>query len=229
MSAIVSCYMYGHLGVRGELRVVDVQIESGTPSGFTKLSTRSSTGSVLDLTSKNTATVASLQYLGDNSVNFNVSSSAINVPITGLSPSAVTVEAMVKVNGYGNYNIYVNNSWVTNGWLLFSTVDSWYFGVANSSGNQFNVNFAHGSSNQWTHLTGIYDGSTVRLYVNGIQRSTRSLTTTTIRTNNQIRIGLGNASGVTEKLIDFVRIYNRALTADEVLKNFNATRSRFGI
>lgn len=229
MAEGVYCYMYGHLGVRGELRVTDVQIEPGTPSGFTKSLTRPSTESVLDLTSNNTATVVSLDYLSDNSVNFNTNGSVINVPVSGLSSSAVTVEAVVKVDAHGAWNRYVNNSWVTNGWLLYSNGSSWYFGVGNASGSQFNTTYAHGGTTDWTHLTGVYDGSTVRLYVNGVQRATNSLTTTTLLTSNQLNIGGSVASGVTEKNIDYVRIYNRGLSAEEVAQNFNATRSRYGL
>jgi hypothetical protein len=72
--------------------------------------------------------------------------------------------------------------------------------------------------NAWSHLAMTWDGTTLRLYVNGAQASTAALTGTAAVSSGPLRIG-GNAvwpewfSG----LIDDVRVYNRALTAAEVV------------
>jgi len=74
----------------------------------------------------------------------------------------------------------------------------------------------------WTHLAVTYDGTSVRLYVNGVLRSTLAGAGGGITTSTApVRIG-GNvvfSSPGTEYfagLIDEVRIYNRALTAGEI-------------
>ena len=73
-------------------------------------------------------------------------------------------------------------------------------------------------ANTWTHLAVTYDGATLRMLVNGVQVSTAAAPGGTVLTNGVLRIG-GNAfwgeyfSGI----IDEVRIYNRPLTAAEVL------------
>ena len=63
-----------------------------------------------------------------------------------------------------------------------------------------------------------WDGTTVRLYVNGTQVSTAALTGTALASSSPLRIG-GN--GVWPEwfsgLIDDVRVYNRALSAAEVV------------
>ncbi len=72
--------------------------------------------------------------------------------------------------------------------------------------------------NTWTHLATTYDGTTLRLYVNGTQVGTRAVSGAMLTSTGALRIG-GNAvwGEYFAGLIDEVRIYNRALTAAEIL------------
>jgi len=72
--------------------------------------------------------------------------------------------------------------------------------------------------NIWTHLAFSYDGATLRLYINGVQVGTQALTGPIAASTGSLRIG-GNAvwGEYFKGLIDEVRIYNRALSAGEIL------------
>ena len=77
---------------------------------------------------------------------------------------------------------------------------------------------SHLPSNAWTHLAATYDGTTQRLYVNGVQVGSRAQTGTLDVSANPLRIG-GNtvwANEYFQGLIDEVRIYNRALSQAEI-------------
>jgi Concanavalin A-like lectin/glucanases superfamily/Galactose oxidase-like, Early set domain/Bacterial Ig domain/Glyoxal oxidase N-terminus/Galactose oxidase, central domain len=69
----------------------------------------------------------------------------------------------------------------------------------------------------WTHIATTFDGTTQRLFVNGVQVSTRATAGSMLTSANPLRIG-GNAiwnewfAGV----IDEVRVYDRALTAAQI-------------
>ena len=71
--------------------------------------------------------------------------------------------------------------------------------------------------NTWTHLATTYDGSALRLYVNGTQVATLAATGSIVTSTGALKFG-GNAlwgewySG----LIDELRVYNRALTPAEI-------------
>ena len=71
--------------------------------------------------------------------------------------------------------------------------------------------------NTWTHLTTTYDGSTLRLYVNGVETGSRSTGGPIQVSTGRLRIG-GNAvwSEWFAGRIDEVRLYNRALSAAEI-------------
>ena len=73
--------------------------------------------------------------------------------------------------------------------------------------------------NQWTHLATTYDGANMRLYVNGVLVSTQPQTGSLSVSNGALRIGGNNVFAGGEffhGLIDEVRIYNRALTVDQI-------------
>ena len=76
---------------------------------------------------------------------------------------------------------------------------------------------AYGSSNlaanTWTHLAATYDGSIIRLYVNGVQVATQAKTGAIATSSNPLTIGGDPIYGQSfHGRIDDVRIYNRALT-----------------
>jgi glucose/arabinose dehydrogenase/PKD repeat protein len=71
--------------------------------------------------------------------------------------------------------------------------------------------------NAWTHLAGTYDGTTLRLYVNGTQVATRALSGALASGTQPLSIG-GNAiwGEWFQGRIDEVRVYNRALPAADI-------------
>ncbi|HVQ58803.1 MAG TPA: LamG-like jellyroll fold domain-containing protein [Solirubrobacterales bacterium] len=71
--------------------------------------------------------------------------------------------------------------------------------------------------NTWSHLAATYDGTTLRLYVNGTQVATKAATGAMPNTANPLRIGGNSVWGeYFSGLVDEVRVYNRALTAGEI-------------
>jgi hypothetical protein len=82
---------------------------------------------------------------------------------------------------------------------------------------------------QWYHIVGTYDGTTQRLYVNGSQVNSTALSITLKQSNKEVIIGGYNTGVYSNNAIANPRIYNRALTATEVARNYNADKSKFGL
>jgi hypothetical protein len=82
------------------------------------------------------------------------------------------------------------------------------------------------SLNTWTHVAGTYSGNTLRLYVNGGLVRSINVTGPLAVSGGALRIG-GNAISIPfggqyfKGLIDEIRIYNRALTAQEIQNDMN--------
>jgi hypothetical protein len=82
-----------------------------------------------------------------------------------------------------------------------------------------NFGFLTGSANindnQWHHIVGVYDGSKMYLYVDGKLDAYKSASGSLNVSAANVYIG-GSPSQSFNGLIDDVRIYNRALSADEI-------------
>jgi len=77
-------------------------------------------------------------------------------------------------------------------------------------------------SDLWYHLVGTYNGTTSKIYINGIEDASQDL----VRDNyadSVIRIGKDSGLTYTEGIIDDILIFNRSLSAEEVLSLYNST------
>ena len=76
--------------------------------------------------------------------------------------------------------------------------------------------------NTWTHLAATYDGSLVRMYVNGNLTGSTAATGNMAASTDPMRIG-GNSSWgeYFNGVIDEVRVYSRALPQSEIQANMN--------
>jgi hypothetical protein len=82
---------------------------------------------------------------------------------------------------------------------------------------------------RWVNICFTKQGTTVRGYENATQKIAATFSTNDIRvTSESLKIGNGWSSAYGGN-IPIVSIYNRALSATEVLQNYNATKGRFGL
>ena len=76
--------------------------------------------------------------------------------------------------------------------------------------------------NAWTHLAVTYDGTTVRLYVNGAASGTAAFTGSIPASTGVLRIGGNSIWGEWYKgSLDELRLYNRALSPAEIQADMN--------
>lgn len=112
-----------------------------------------------------------------------------------------------------------------------------YLTDASEAGGSYVVNFstdtpsAFGNAftqvnNDWTHLCGVWDGSVWRLYVNGEQAATQVVETAPTYDEHPFIIGadteFGTVTHFFDGAIDEVRLYDRALSQDEVVTLYEA-------
>lgn len=92
---------------------------------------------------------------------------------------------------------------------------NWLFWVSGSA-IQINTSFA---INAWKHLVGIYDGTNIKLYLNGVQIGATTAATL-VNNNDELTIGRWIREGNTDRYffgkVSNVLIYNDALTASEI-------------
>jgi hypothetical protein len=167
--------------------------------------------------------------LGDKS-SLNISSS--NLTLEGWVYRSSSANYMVPITRRSPSGLQYQLTWTTSN-------ENYLSGLFRNnirldltiSGNivSFNSNSAFTSINTWAYIVGTYDGSNVKIYYNGdlINTISENRNITTFNVNNYV--GYDGTSSFTNGRIAISRIYNRALTATEVLQNYNATKGRFGL
>lgn len=84
--------------------------------------------------------------------------------------------------------------------------------------------------NTWTNYVATYDGTSYRIYVNGSLTITYTPGATTANNGGKYFIGyLFNGIIMTGVEIGQILIYNRALSATEILQNYAATSNTFSV
>ncbi|MBN1384832.1 MAG: LamG domain-containing protein, partial [Elusimicrobia bacterium] len=84
------------------------------------------------------------------------------------------------------------------------------------------------TENEWTHVVGVCDALTLKLYVDGVEQSgTAGMTSPVLESGGVQSNSIGAKAGnfCFNGTIDDVRIYNRALSAEEVYSNYTDTDS----
>jgi hypothetical protein len=114
-----------------------------------------------------------------------------------------------------------------------NTSQSRFLGIGNSvyyfGGYGNDITYASLVSNVWFNMVGIYDGTNASMYINGVLVVVPTAKSwNTIAGNAQIGRQVNN-SEYWSGSIGQVSIYNRVLSATEILQNYNAQKTRFGL
>jgi hypothetical protein len=206
---------------------------SGSGTTWTDLSGNGNNGTLVNGVGYNSGNFGSLVFDGVDD-NVNVGNTSL---IISPSQSSITVNCWVRTNVINEYKkIFVNVNasqgppgltgiYFSIGPVPFHT----YFGVTTNVGQKNAVFTQHISTSNFTNLCGTYNGSSIKLYLNGNLVATESHSGN-IGTGGITRIsGYDNNGESWNGNIAQVSVYNRELTASEIQQNFNATRGRFGI
>jgi hypothetical protein len=98
-----------------------------------------------------------------------------------------------------------NGAWGQVAGATILSLNTWYFGAVTYS-----------STTGW------------KLYLNGVQDGSNG-DTTTFTGNQEISIGSYSTGNNLTGRIGSAFVYNRALSATEIMQNYNATKGRFGL
>ena len=184
-------------------------------------------------------------YNSDNGgiLNWNGVDQYATVPMSStLRVTSITQEVWVYLSSTAD-QVFIGSQYGTgsnNSFALWISGGTFYFGV-NTGGTFYASSFSTPSIGVWYHLVHTYGGSSQSLYINGslIGVYSSAATGNIAYDVNNTKLAIGadfNGTGydtvptlfVNGKM-PVVRIYNIALSAAQVLQNYNATKGRFGL
>lgn len=137
-------------------------------------------------------------------------------------PYTISNNLLSQIAGYGLDNGSGN---------LFCGI-IWSNGKAGLWGNSINYESTHTvNTNVWQHITYVKTPGTIKCYKNGVSDNGGSLTLNTVASSRPFMgiVYQKQIYGYYNGELSVFQIYNRALTASEVLQNYNAQKGRFGL
>lgn len=151
-----------------------------------------------------------------------------------------TISAWARINTLGSFALMGNNGTGTgNRGFFINCANSnglMSLQVTYGTGGQYtlvNTVLNYWLANTWTYLTCTGDGSIGRVYRNGQPIGSTANFGVFSTGDSTATLGIGRANNLASAYwpgnISQVSIYNRTLSAAEILQNYNATRGRFGL
>lgn len=202
---------------------------------------RSVTQGLLDLTKGSTLDLTNTAFNASGRIDFG-SNKVITAPMTNLRPTAqITQECWFSTTSntaqvfigaqYGNSS---DNSYA----LWIDSANTWAGGVRVGGTFNYSTYSMTLATNVYYNFVHTYDGSNQKLYINGsLVKSWASSGTISYDTNNTL-LALSNdwnsgynggASIGVIGTMPVAKIYNRALTSEEILQNYNRVKKRYGL
>ncbi len=153
-------------------------------------------------------------------MSFNGGSSEVDVPDANSLDltSGMTLEAWVKpASSSPTWKAIVDKN--TDRYYLMASSDTSGYPAVGATFTSGNLN-VYGAQTLpvgvWSHLAGTYDGSRLRLYLNGTQIASTAHAPSLTTSTDPLMIGADVYGEFFQGTIDEIRIYNRALSAAEI-------------
>lgn len=165
--------------------------------------------------------------IAQNALQFNATipnyvqvGNAMNTALTGTN--TITVEAWCYLTSYSFLPTAVGNYGSGMQFLLRVDGNRPAFWVDNGGGFRVVNGATAVPLNTWTHLAGVWNGSVLTVYINGVPDGTASVVGGAFNaTTNPVRIGASLTSEPWDGRLDDVRIWSTARTATEISSYMN--------
>ena len=196
----------------------------GSGTTWTDLSGRGNTGTLTNGPTYSSANGGSLVFDGSNDY--------VTIPYdTSFNSSKITVDCVTRVNSKVHVRPIVNR-WANSWRLLTVSVEFYRFQFDIRVANQVYTvqsNFVFDTSSIY-HITATYDGTSLKMYINGNLQDDLLVSGNLDSSSNDIKIARNSSYNPNRYLNQNfynLKIYNRALSAQEIQQNYNALKSRY--
>ena len=220
-SSIPEVYIFG--GQLEESSYMTPYIKTTTSSA-----SRSNTQAILDLTNNRTVTAQEVTYNSDGTFSFNNTANWCEISsLPAQTDSPLSVFAWVYLNAtptgtngiWGHYGASAVN-------CHFETYSTY---TRIRLGNVNNSSLPVLATGTWINVGFTSTGTSHIYYVNGVQQATWSGSTGTLFGSFTHMFGRSDVGRTWNGRINDLKVYLRALTANEVTNNFTAQRGQYGI
>ena len=168
-------------------------------------------------------------------IQFGPTSRYINIPSSVNVSNPNTICAFIKLSGSNSDTvIYGPNANGGDNWLGIAGNRPYIFATQASDVNNFTLlgtTTLDTTNTIWYFIASTISGSVATLYLNGVQENTTTQAFTIGSWGGSAAIGRRGSADqrYLTGSVAYVMGYNRALSQQEVLQNYNAVKTRFGL
>ena len=169
-------------------------------------------------------------------ISFDGSNDIVTIPNNvSLDTQTPTVEVWVRTNSTSQNGFWFEKGAVNSQYALFQEggLIQWRMYIGGIT--QLSTTTAvYMNTSNWYQVVGTYTTGSRKLYINGVLVSSDTQTGTIATNASGMSLGaFGGTSGTNAYFyngsLSICRVYNRELSAAEILQNFNAMRGRFNV
>jgi hypothetical protein len=152
---------------------------------------------------------------------------------SSVKPTQLTLACFFKINAINAPNVIVGKqgNGVNNGSASYAlVVQNGKLNFRIESGGIQDASYTFSNTSTYNYAVGTYDGSTMKLYLNGALVGTATTSVSIIYSDSYpLLMGYYANAFATNMSIGSLKLYNRPLSATEIQQNFNAMRERYNL
>jgi len=221
-----------------------VNLDAGDPNSYSESDSDPAGTTWTDTANGYNATLVNTIYSSEGGGSMDLDGTDDSVTISSNAAgdfamkgwSVLTYEFWIKRTDATGWGRLLYESTQTSGGFLVGPAFSgsnYYAYIDTDDGSSGSAISGWGSTTDWIHLATTYDGSDVVTYRNGVQVGTQSLTGDIKDTSGSyggVVFGRTNHGGSDwfSGRVATIRVYQAALSAAEVMDNYQKTKGRFG-
>jgi Concanavalin A-like lectin/glucanases superfamily len=204
--------------------------------------TRSNTQAILDLKKTNTITPNNMELSSNEALVFDGTNDYVDtgIDISWNNTNKASMTFVLKSSNLSQGNAPIAGKMYPDWeWAFYQQGTSlsmvyWNSGGGHTNGMDWSVGNFFTSTSQYVIFQYVWDGATSYIYRNGVLVGTKTATDPSINQNRTNNVLLGGHIYVWGDYywggsIAQTQFYNRALSSQEVLNNFESIRSRYGV
>ena len=223
---------FGSLSGAITFQIAGLQIESVPHATQYVNGIRSATQGLLPVIGNSTIDLSNVSFDSNAQIIFDGTDDYIvtsnNIPCN-FGTGDFTIEVMIYPQSFSSYthmvalpsqNTFALKADIGNGIIYY--YDPSFTTYGSTSGWTLTLN-------QWNHVVLVRSGNVAYAYLNGVSKGSKTGFNTNFSSTQIVNVGNGGTSEHTPKKINLVKIYNTALTADQVKQNYQQYKTRFNL
>jgi len=221
-------YAFGKITTNGLILALDAADRNSYVTGSTTWLDISGTGGV------DTLTNCGFDSANGGAITFNpLVSGSSTINHNSLNLNQITVNVWYYSNAATSQGLTSGGN--TGAYILHYRGAGFYLTAADNTVSGYLGWNTAPAALRWNMLTGTWDGAIMKLYTNGVKQASELAFTggvgNILKSFNFTQLGyyFNAPQPYTNGRIANFALYNRALTAEEVLQNYNAQKARFGL